>query len=566
MNTEPVPPPPVPTGPATPRRARRISISPVWLIPIIAGLIAAWLGARSLSEQGPSVTITFKTASGLEAGKTRIRHKDVDLGVVEDITLADDLSHVRVAARMTAAAGRHLTEGSRFWVVRPRFSAAGVSGLQTLVSGAHIELDPGPGASARQFTGLEDPPIIRSDVPGRRFVVLAERLGAIGPGSPVFFRDLRVGQVTGYDPGGYDDPARVHIFVNDPYAEFVHEGSRFWNASGIALRTGGTGVEVEFESLLALVAGGIAFDTPPGARVTSRAEAGREFRLFANRASTDALTITRRVPFRLVFEGSVRGLAVGAPVEVLGLPVGQVTDVRLEINLNDARVRAPVMIEIEPERIAIRDGQTVSDPNRTIEQMVERGLRAQLRPGNLLTGQLVVAFDTFPNAAPASVTNVNGVAELPTIPSELEGIVRSVNQVLEQLAALPVEEIGRNLNEAVKGLRDATAGPAMKDAIGALSRTMAATESLVRKADQGLGPTLQKLPATLATLQTALNQTAGVLRSVEEGYGGNSQLRRDVGRLVAQLNDSARSIRLLAEFLEQHPEGLVRGKSSQALR
>ncbi len=242
--------------------AERRGISIVWLIPLVAAAIAIWLAYTTLSEKGPTITITFKTAEGLEAGKTRVKYKDVEVGLVESAKLSDDLSHIVVTASMDKSIAGHVTEGAQFWIVRPRIGISGVSGLSTLLSGVYVEMQPGEGAPSKSFTGLEEPPPIASDVPGTRYLLHADRLGSIGRGSAVYYRDVVVGQVLSYaladDQRGLD----LQIFVSAPHDKLVRSDSRFWSASGVDVSVGANGVNVQMQSLQALLAGGIAFDTP----------------------------------------------------------------------------------------------------------------------------------------------------------------------------------------------------------------------------------------------------------------------------------------------------------------
>ena len=269
MNEEDTPPPDLlPEARVQTRRG----FQAVWVVPIVAALIAIFLGYRAISQRGASITITFSTAEGLTAGQTRIRHKAVDLGTVRRITLSHDMQHVIVQADMRREADPFLTASARFWVVRPRLSGGNISGLDTLLSGGYIEMDPGrpSGPERTSFDGLEEPPAVRSDEPGRSFVLKADRIGSISSGSPVFFRDIAAGEVLGYDvhpaERREDTFINVHVFIRSPYDHFVHDGTYFWNTSGVAVQLGAEGVRLQLESLQALLSGGIAFDTPPPPR------------------------------------------------------------------------------------------------------------------------------------------------------------------------------------------------------------------------------------------------------------------------------------------------------------
>lgn len=304
------------TAPERPTASvRRSRISWVWLIPLVAAIIAGYLGWRTLREQGPLVTISFRTGEGLTAGQTRVRYKAVELGLVESVRLSDDMTRVLVIVRMRQEATPFLTDKARFWVVRPRLSSGSLAGIETLVSGSYIEMDPGPrgGEEQYEFSGLEQPPGVRSGEPGTTYRLRAERIGSLGPGAPVFYRDVVVGEVLGYDIGNGLGPAIVSIFVRAPFNRFVREGSHFWNASGLSVQVGSEGLHVEVASLQAVLSGGVAFDAPRDAQATPAAPEA-EFSLYRNYAEAQAAGYTARQEFLTYFESSVRGLGPGAAV------------------------------------------------------------------------------------------------------------------------------------------------------------------------------------------------------------------------------------------------------------
>ncbi|HKF62139.1 MAG TPA: MlaD family protein [Dongiaceae bacterium] len=541
---------------------RRFSL--VWLIPLVAAAIGAWLAYKTYSERGPDITISFETASGLAAGKTEIRHKNVKLGTVQTVELSPDLSKVIVTARMEKWTESQLRTTTRFWVVSPRFSLSGVSGLETLLSGSYIELDPGLGKPRRDFTGLEEPPVVRSGEPGREFLLMTDRIGNIAVGSSVYFRGLTVGEVTGYELEGIDKPLRVHIFVRDPYASYVYAGSRFWNASGISLRTTTSGFKLQLESLDAVLGGGITFDTPATARIGAPARAQTIFPLYDDADSVESAIYTHKAPYLVYFLGSVAGLQVGAPVQLRGITVGQVTDVHMELNPKDLTLHVPVTIELETERIQMEGGSSTSDQSGVIlEALVKHGLRAQLQSASLLTGQLMVSLDFFPNAPPAEINRKGRYPELPSVPSDMQGLMRSVNALLAKLADLPLDKVMANADETLKGAAKLMNGPELSQAVKSLNDALLSVKSLTRNLNVDLGPLLAALKGAAAAGQTALDQATLTLASADKTLGANSQFKRDLDNLMSQLKDAARSIRVLTDYLEQHPEALLQGKTEK---
>src|SRR3954447_15409069 len=533
----PVPPRRGPQEPAVERGRRRFSV--VWLVPLVAAAIAIWLAVTTLREQGPTVTIAFKTAEGLEAGKTKVRYKDVEVGTVQDVRLSDDLENVVAVAELRKQVEPFVTEGTRWWVVRPRVGASGVSGLGTLLSGAYIGLDPGQGKRALSFTGLEEPPPMTSDVPGRRFGLHADNRGSVEQGSPVYYRGLRVGQVLGRTLDENRRSFTFTVFVDAPNDQLVRDTSRFWNASGVDVSVGANGVEGAPQSLQSILAGGLAFDTPGIEAPGEEAAADHAFPLHESRRKVDEPVYTEKVPYLVRFEGSVGGLHAGSPVQFNGIPVGVVTDVRLEDDAASKRIGIPVTLDLEPQRIAVKGGAPPREPYLGMRNLVAQGLRAQLQSGNLLTGELVVALAFHPEAPPAELrTDTGSYPEIPSVPADLETIKRSVNDVLDKLAALPIDQLLGRLDQTVQGIN------------GLTTQVPALADSLRRTAD-----------AATTTLTTA----NGTLRSVDQMTGSSSQLRLGAQGLIAELTGTARSFRALADYLERHPESLVRGKRGGAM-
>ena len=528
-------------------------------------MIAVYLAFTTLAQRGPEVVLSFQSADGLTAGQTKVRHKAVDLGTVTSIRLAPDMSHVIVRVRMTSEASPYLTDHARFWVVRPRLSASDISGLETLISGGYIEMDPGgpKGQSKTQFTGLENPPGVRSDEPGTTYVLQTPRLGSLASGSPVFYRDIVVGEVLDYHIPESNGPMTLHVFVRAPYDKWVRTGTRFWNASGLNVELGGKGLHVELQSIQAVLSGGVAFGTQEDTRNTPSAQPDREFQLFADQNDAEAAGFKERIPFVLYYQTSVAGLSVGSPVQLFGLQIGSVTDVRLEFDPGTASARVRVALEVQPERFDAIAGSAQDTPLLVSQHLVDRGLRAQLTTLSYLTGQLAVSLDFQPNAPPMKVSMEGNAVVLPTQGGGLSGITDALSSVSNQLKAVPLASIGTHLDDTLAALNGLVGGPDVKSSLHALQTTLAEVQDLVKHTDAGLTPLIRRLPEVSADLQQTLAHANNLVTSVDNGYGGNSQFSRDLGRLLAQFNDAARSIRLLTDFLDRHPEALIRGRANE---
>jgi paraquat-inducible protein B len=523
--------------------SRRRGFSVIWLIPIVAAVIAAWLAYKTFSEQGPLITITFTTAQGLEAGKTKIKYKDIEVGTVEAVSLTSDLSQISVSARMHREMADHLTTGTRFWVVRPRLGTGGVSGLDTLVSGSYIEIDPGSGTSARSFTGLEVPPVIRSKDPGQEYILKSATLGSLGPGSPIFFRGILAGEVIEYRLAEDGRSLDIPIFIRAPFDRLIKNDSRFWSVSGIRASLSADGVKIATESLQSIIAGGVAFDSPATSAASDPSPSGTAFILFEDESAIREATYTVKTPYLLHFDGSVRGLSVGAPVEFRGIKIGSVTDVNLEFDPKDGSLRIPVVIETEPQRFQIKgsDDVVTGDPYERAAKLVKRGLRAQLQSGSLLTGQLIVGLDFYPDAPPADLRRGGIHPELPTIPSDIEELKRSIDDVVTKIAALPLNELVQDMRNVLKSLQVLVSSPDLLKSMDALRKTAdAATSTLVR--------------------------VQGAVGAAEQFVGQSKEVSYDAQQLMRELKDTARSFRVLADYLERHPEALIRGKTGAANR
>lgn len=561
---QPLPPPPIESLPVSEVHSHRRHFQLIWLVPLVAALLAGYLGWRAMSQRGPTITITWSSGDGLQAGQTKVRHKAVELGTVRSVVLSGDMKHVVATVEMQRQAAGFLTKNARFWVVRPRLATGNLSGIETLVSGAYIELDPGSPDAAEEnaFTGLEEPPAIRSDEPGRTFRLITERIGSLGSGSPVFYRGIVVGEMLGYELNPDGRSLTLSVFIRSPYEQFVHENSRFWNVSGVSVDLGASGVQLRMESLRAVLTGGIAFNTDQGAVATPVSKSGATFTLFTDVAAARAAGYKEQVPVLTYVQGSVRGLATGAPVEFYGIQVGTVTNVQLEFNPVTTLARVAVHMDIQPQRILQENANR--SPLEVARILVGRGMRAQLRTANFLTGQLLVAMDFFPGVPSAEVTQQGNEIVLPSQPGGMDSVTAGLANIVQTLNNLPLAEIAKNLNDTLAGANAIANGGELRGALRSLADTMTAAQDTVRRLNAGIAPALQRVPEIAQTLQSTLERANRLVGSADTAYGQSSQFRRDLERLMGQASDAARSIRLLADYLDQHPEALLRGRSGAA--
>ena len=515
---------------------RRRFISIVWFIPLVAAIIGGGLVYKALSEKGPTITITFKSVEGVEAGKTKIKYKDVEVGVVDSISLSKNLSRVIVRADLVKGFETFLTDKTRFWIVRPRISGGEVSGLGTLFSGAYIAVDPvKKGARTFSFAGLERPPVVTTDLPGHQFILKADSLGSLDTGSPVYFRQIKVGQIENYELDKDGNAVTIKIFINAPYDQLVLKSSRFWNAGGVNFSVDASGLKVDTESIVSLMIGGIAFDNPVNLESSAPATPGEIFQLYMNHQTALMKSYTIKSYYILDFAGSVRGLSTNAPVEFRGIPIGKVLDINLKVNPDTLAFHIPVLIEIEPEQFF----ESTSMPDekarhKFMARLVAKGLRAQLKLGNVLTGQYIVDLDFHPNAPAQKIVMTGKYPELPTVQTSIDEIFTAITKTLDRINALPLDQIGKDIRGTVKNLNE----------------TLTQTRRLVNNANSAIGPDAK---ATLDQARKTLNTMDKLLRS-------DSPLSQNANRTLEELAGAARSIRMLVDYLERNPDALIYGK------
>ncbi|MDR3418894.1 MAG: MlaD family protein [Nevskia sp.] len=521
------------------RRRHRWSFSLIWLVPIAAAIAGLVLVVRTYLDAGPTVSISFETAEGLEAGKTEVRYKDVVVGKVKRIRLSPDHSHVVAVVELNKDASSVAVDDTRFWVERPRVGLNGVSGIDTLLSGGYIGVDIGISEQARtSFNGLEKPPPVTHDMKGRLFVLHSADAGSLVIGSPVYFHRVPVGRVVESDLDADGHNVTVQAFVDAPDDRFVTAKARFWNASGIDLSLSAAGLKVNTQSLATVVAGGIAFqpmdEVQPGPPAADRTE----FQLFSDQAAALAPPDGPAKEILMRFAQPVRGLSTGATVDLRGVGFGNVRSIQLRFDPASNEFRSDVLADVYPDRLgsALTDLRSAEKSrNISAEQMwadlVKRGLRAQLRAGNIITGQLYVALDFVKNAPPVAFDPSATPMLMPTAPGSLEQLQEQLQSIVAKLDQIPFGEIGRNLNGTLKS-----------------------ANQLLQQLDG------QLLPEAKSTLHAAQQALQSLDQSVTSP---DAPLQQDARRTLGELNRTAASFRALADYLERHPEALLRGKSGE---
>ncbi|MGO1765888.1 MAG: intermembrane transport protein PqiB [Advenella sp.] len=528
------------------------NISWIWLVPVIAAIIGLSLLVRDYMQQGPVATVTFKTAEGLEIDKTQVRYKDVVVGTVSDITLTEDHNSVLVKVSFKQGVDFLLHEGARFWVVKPRLAASGVSGLGTLVSGAYIGVDiddsqQNKGKYRDEFVGLEKPPELISGRPGKRFTITAPSLNSLDLGSPVLYRRLEVGQVINYNLSKDGKGVEVQIFIDAPYDRFVTENSRFWNASGVDLSLNAGGLNLKTQSLVSVLAGGISFgqlplnnESPP----PKPAPDGTRFVLNPSEDKALAKPDGLAFPIRMKFDQSVRGLQTGSAIDFKGILLGEVKDISMEFDIATKKTTVIVDGVIYENRLgaAIPAAQRANSNDEALhdvalKEFVTSGIRAQLRFANIFTGQLYVALDYFPEIAgkPPTPDVSKQPVLIATVPGSFDELQQQLNVIVEKLKNLPIDSIGHSLDDTLQS-------------ISKLARTL----------DTTMVPALTTTVRQAGRSLDGVNKTMGTVRGV---VGDESPVMLQLNGMIKEMSRAAKSIRSLGDYLQAEPSSLIRGRS-----
>ncbi len=540
----------LPQATLAPQKHFRLSV--VWIIPILAAVVALGIAIQRIRNAGPTINIIVKSASGIEAGKTLIKYKDVNIGHVTTVQLSDDYSQVLVQAEIDKHAAGLIVEDAKFWVVEPKVSLSGISGLNTLLSGQYIGFQAGTSTKrSRDFVALEVAPVI-TDQPGTRLKLTSATLGSISVGSPIYYRSISVGQVEAYKLSADGKSIEATIFVDAPYDKFVTTETRFWNASGIDVTAGANGIQVRTESIVSVLVGGLGFDVPDFLPPGEPVAADTVFPLYQSRAL--AMTVPDAVErhFVLYFNESLRGLSVGAPVTLFGLTVGRVAEVGLSYDPASLTLRPRVLVTFYPERLRAnlspKDQASLGkDPGemsleargRLLRHAVEDlGLRAQLESGSLLTGELFVAFEYVPNAPKAKVDWSREPLELPVASGGLASLEAKLNSILTKVDNMPLADMGTGV----------------KNVLGTLNQTLKQADALFSRVDTEL------LPEGTKTIEALHKAIADADRAL---LGKDSPTAQDLHDMLQELTDTARSVRIFVNYLQQHPSMLIRGKKEE---
>jgi paraquat-inducible protein B len=574
-----------------PHRARvhPVEWSPwLWILPIAAVVLVGWLVVRYAFLGGGEITVRFVEARGLDR-YSPVRYRGAKVGTVQKISLDDSLEEVVVRISMDGRMREALRAGTRFWIVEPGLEG----GVASLLSGTYVGISPGQGEPADEFRGLEHPPILSAPEPGKIFILESEGLGEAAIGSAVRFRGMRVGRVLGSDYDHSRGVSVVHLFVVDKYAGYVRESSRFWRSGGLSLGLEGGRLSLGDASLAALASPGFAFYTPEVFAGRPASE-GTRFELYESRAAAIAASSGPHLAYLAFFPGPLGGLAAGTPVEMKGVRVGAVRDVRLRYLQATQSLETPVTLVIDARRLEL-DVPTVGSreelrarTDEALARLVHRGLRARLATSLVLPGASAVSLDMVgtPGTARLDLTSDPPILPAAGSGSGIEGALASVERLATTLDDLPLRQIAGDLRSAARrvdalvhdsrldasmerlhsalGQLDSAAGVAREN-VGPIADSLrsaaTAVESAAVRAVELVGTAGENVEPIAASLRRAAAAAESAATRAEALLGSAPRQNYDLAELVKEVTRAAESVRALASYLSEHPDSLLKGRA-----
>jgi paraquat-inducible protein B len=536
--------------------------STVWIVPIVALLIGGVLVLKAFRERGVEVEISFKSATGIVANKSIVKYKDIEVGRVLAVDFSEDLSSVIVKVEIKRSLKEYLRDSTKFWIVHAKLGTDSVEGLDTILSGSYIAMYPSKdGEVTRSFRGLKEPPVVVDLSKGVRLRLEAKDRGSIQVGSPVYYRKLKAGSVIGYGLSEDGKFVYIDVFIKEPFSKLIVKRTKFWESSGIRADIGSEGVEIETESLTSILAGGISFGNFSNSasdfissEKREKVKSGTHFILYRDKKSAKRVKYTKELYFWVHFQGSIRGLKVGAPVEFRGVKIGEVINFFLIGERKNADFKIPVLIKIEPERFSIvgeKDNNSSSGMDMDVlKRLVSKGLRAQLQTMSLLTGELFVNLDFHKNIEDENLTRENGLYVLPTVPAIIETLKSDIQTVLDRLSSIPFKEIGQKLEESIELIN--------RQIIPNISQVAKDTSGLIKESNATIvnikSDTIPKLNSLISKLDSSVDEA-------KRGYlDRGSRFNTKMIRLLDEVTKTTKSIKSLMDYLQRHPDAILKGK------
>lgn len=521
----------------------------IWAVPIAAALIVGWLGIDAFTSQGPEVVVTFPTTGGIKAGGTHVKYRGVTVGHVTAVHLGKTLDEMKVSLRFDPDMAGHLGKGTEFWIAGRRVSFTNLSSLKAIVAGPHIAIAPHEGGTVGHFVGLRHAPAVNPDKTGLTVTITAAKKGNLSRGAGIYYKGFRIGTVRTLamtqDGGGF----RIKAFIQHRYSHLVSTRSRFWNASGVQIQTGGSGPRLSLQSIPALVSGALGVETPPGG---TSAKGGAAFHLYPSESAARDAPGSHAVSYRVVLAGGPHGLAVGAPVTLEGTRVGAVTKVAMAFDQSVGALQTTIRLALDPGRITLAGGKTwnMNKPRPQMDAMlatlIGKGLRARLARATPVIGQRELALAMVNGESPATL----GSGTIPTIPSAPGS---SIGQIMGEVSGVLA-----NIHKASSRLAALSHAPQTRETLEHLAKTASNLASITQS-------TRGQMPHILADLRQTTNEADAALRSVHgllsnTGSTTNAAESQTLPRALYELTRAARSLRELTDELQAHPNALILGK------
>jgi paraquat-inducible protein B len=549
-----------------PETSRRRTIWPnlVWGIPLAALVIVGYLGVRALLNRGEVVTVTFTRAAGAKAGVTKVLYQGVEAGQLTKIEPNADGRRLDFHLRLVPAAKSGLNTNARFWLIGANPNFSDLSSLKAVVSGIAIGYAPGEGGEpADQFEGLDQAPLILPGDKGTRYLLGAHALNSIHEGSILLFHGQAIGKVVAIQ-FNRDKGFRLQAFINQPYDSLIRRGARFWKISPLRLSFAGGGITANLAPLSTLLAGGIDLEVDTTTADDPRSPADTEFPLYSSHNAARQGLSGPTVRYEFAFDGDAGVLDESSAVTLLGYQIGEVESTRLAYN---ERTGAPYGIAtamLYPQQMHVNRGDGVqgttdnwrATTDAALTRLIHLGFRARLQQSPPVLGDQSIALVRTAGASPAQLLTDGDIPRFPSAAgsSNLDDITAKADVFLNKLDAVPLEEIGANLNRITGNLDRLISSPELKDSLTHLHLTLTSIDKLLHDVQPQIGPLIGKLNDAAAEL----SGTATALRQVAESGGPNEDA--SLPEAIRQITEAARSIKTLTDYLDRHPEALIRGK------
>ena len=556
----------------------------IWIVPVLAVFFVGYMIVRYGFFGGGDITVRFSEARGLDR-YSPVRFRGAKVGTVQKITIDEKLSQVVVRISMDASMNEALRKGTRFWIVEPGIEGGGIGGL---LSGTYVGIAPGPGDETREFVGQEYAPVLAAPEEGRTYILEAEEgAGSIAIGTPIHYQGMRVGRILG---ATYDEQRRVtavHAFVVRRFANDVKQSTRWWRGGGLNVSLSGGGLSMGGAGLSSLLSSPINFYTPDvmaGAPVGQ----GTRFKLYDTEGAAIAASDGPHLTYQTYFQGPVGGLAPGTPVKMRGVQVGRVRDVRLRYIPRTASLETPVVLEIDPRELEfpVNDGMSREElrvlMNDAMSKLVNKGMRASLATSLVLPGASAVNLDIV--ARPGTGRLV--MSDPPIIPSTtggngLEGAMSAITDVAATIRGLPLNEIAGHMRSASSRLDALINDPVLDQSLKRLDTSLAEVERIAKTAGSNAGPIVESIRNAADSAETSAKRIEGATQNIdpivtslrnaaasaesaakraEQLMGSGQKQNYDIAELVRELTKAAEAVRVLANYLTENPDAVIKGR------